>query len=166
VLRRHREPRVVEPIRRESSSQKNASHRAKKTRVIGSIKKAARNRSRFLDINKVGENKVQHRFIRISPIAVKTYLGRLTSAKNVRGHHRENLLAWTNGSSKSRVIGSVTVVPQRLAQFNALTQNFDLCFRASWRIGWHKVLAAFREKIFIVAISQNGFKNVPDLLLV
>jgi hypothetical protein len=76
------------------------------------------------------------------------------------------LLAGANGACQACVIFPIFHVPQRLAEFNATTQNFDFLFRTGWGIGRDEVVAAFGKEIFIVAIPKDGFEHIADFLLV
>jgi len=71
-----------------------------------------------------------------------------------------NLFAGTNCAGQAAVVHSIGSVPQRLTEFNATAQNFDLLWAASRCIGRNEVIVLVGNKIFIVTITQNGFENV------
>ncbi len=70
------------------------------------------------------------------------------------------LLARTNRSGQTAVVDAVVVVPQGLAQFDSLSQYFDLLLRSGRGIGWQEVQINDRIEILVVSILQNRLKNV------
>jgi hypothetical protein len=70
------------------------------------------------------------------------------------------LLAWSDRAGQAAVVDSIGVVPQRLAEFNTTTQNFNLLGASGRCIGGDEVIVFMRDKVFIVAVTQDGFENV------
>jgi hypothetical protein len=64
-----------------------------------------------------------------------------------------NSFTGTNRAGEAAVVHSIGSVPQRLTEFDATTQNFDLLWAASRRIGGNEVIILVRDKIFIVTIT-------------
>lgn len=73
---------------------------------------------------------------------------------------RGGLLAWSNRTRQTAVVNAVGVVPQRLTKFNTTTQNFDLLWASRRSIGGKEVIVFVWDKVFIVAVTQDGFENV------
>ncbi len=73
------------------------------------------------------------------------------------------LFAWANGSRQTAVVDAIGVVPKRLAQFNAFAENFNFLGATCWGVGRGEAIVFVGDKVFIVAVSQDGLKNVLAL---
>ncbi len=74
-----------------------------------------------------------------------------------------DLLARADSTGQTAVIDAVGVVPERLAQLDAAAQNFDLVGAASWSVSGFEFVVLVRDKIFVVAVAQDCFKDVLAL---
>ncbi len=72
----------------------------------------------------------------------------------------QRLFARANSTGESAVIHSIGSVPQRLPEFNATAQNFDLLWAASRCVGRNEFIVLVGNEIFVVTVTQNGFENV------
>ncbi len=70
------------------------------------------------------------------------------------------LFAGANRAGQAAVIHSIGSVPQRLTEFHATSQNFDLLWASRRRIGRDELVVLVGDEIFIVTVTQNGFENV------
>jgi len=71
-----------------------------------------------------------------------------------------DLFAGADRTGQAAVIHTVGSVPQRLTEFDATTQHFNLLWAACGGIGWDEFVVLVGNKVFVVTITQDGFKNV------
>ena len=74
-----------------------------------------------------------------------------------------SLFSGANRPGQSAVIDSICGVPQWLAQFDPSTKHLNLIGASGRCVGRDKLFVLLRDKILVVTVSQDGFKNVPAL---
>lgn len=70
----------------------------------------------------------------------------------------------SNSAGQAAVVRTILLMPQRLSQQDALSEDVELLPRSRGRIGAQEIIGFHGDKIFVVATLQNCLKNVTHLL--